>query len=96
MYRLVGVLSVCLILSGCIYSQTIEPLMTDFDSTSAGDARSSGEIKTITFYVSVAWDKNGIGTIAKKHGIEEIYFADIETIRVLGYWRRQRVHVYGR
>ena len=70
--------------------------MTDFRSTPVGDGRSSGDIKTVTFYVSVEWDENGIGAIAKKHGIEEIYYADIEETRVLGYWRQQKVHVYGR
>lgn len=70
--------------------------MTDFAATPAGSERSSGDIKTVTFYVSVEWDKNGIGTIAKEHGIEEIYYADIETFIVLGYWQQQRVHIYGR
>ncbi len=70
--------------------------MTDFSSTASGEERSSGDIKTVAFYVSVEWDKNGIGSIAKKHGIEEIYYADIETTRVLRYWKRQRVHIYGR
>ncbi len=96
MLRLVLLLGACLVLSSCIYAHTVEPLMTDFRATPTGDGVSSGEIKRVTFYVSVEWDKNGIGSIAKKHGIEEIYYADIETTRVLWYWRQQRVQVYGR
>ena len=88
-------LSVSLLLSGCIYSHTVQPLMTDFVATPVGDGLSTGDIKTVTFYVSVEWDKNGIGSIAKKHGIDVIYYADIETTRVLWYWRQQRVRVYG-
>jgi hypothetical protein len=88
-------LCISLLLSGCIYSHTVQPLTTDFISTPAGDGLSSGDIKTVTFYVSIEWDENGIGTIAQKHGINEIYYADIETTRVLWYWRKQRVRVYG-
>lgn len=86
----------CLVLNGCIYSHTVEPLMTDFDGTSAEEARSSGDVKTVTFYVSVEWDVNGIGAIARRQGIEQIDYADIETTSVLSYWRQQKVHVYGR
>lgn len=95
MRLLVILLGASLLLSGCIYSHTVQPLMTDFVSTPAGDGLSSGDIKTVSFYVSVEWDENGIGTIAKKHGINEIYYADIETTRVLWYWRQQRIQVYG-
>jgi hypothetical protein len=90
------VLGLSLTLTGCIYSHTIEPLMTDYQSTPVGDGHSSGDVKTVTFYVSVEWDKNGIGAIAKKHGIEEIYYADIEETRVLSFWQQRKVHVYGR
>ncbi|HJP39939.1 MAG TPA: hypothetical protein QF499_12545 [Gammaproteobacteria bacterium] len=96
MRRIIMLPALCLALSGCIYSHTIEPLMTDFNATPVGSERNSGGIKTVAFYVSVEWDENGIGTIAKQHGIEEIYFADIETIMILGYWQQQRVHIYGR
>lgn len=96
MGKLLILLAATLVLSGCIYSHRIEPLMKDFSSTPSGDGRSSGDIKTVTFYVSIEWDKNGIGEIAKKHGISEIYYADIETTSVLGYWERKRVHIYGR
>ena len=51
--------ALCLALSGCIYSHTIEPLMTDFNATPVGSERSSGGIKTVAFYVSVEWDENG-------------------------------------
>ena len=96
MRRLVILMGVSLVLSGCLYSHTVVPLMTDFASTPASGERSSGEIKTLTYYVSVAWDKNGIGDIARRYGIEKIYYADIETTRVLWYWQQQRVHIYGR
>ena len=38
----------------------------------------------------------GIGDIARQHGLEEVYFADLETLSILGYWEQQWVHIYGR
>jgi len=70
--------------------------MRDFESTPTGEERSSADVKSVSFYVSVEWDENGIGTIAKENGIEIIYYADIETTSVLRYWKRRRVHIYGR
>ena len=96
MVRLIAISLACVSLTGCIYAHTVEPLMTDFSSTSVGEERSSGDTKTVTFYVSVEWDVNGIGAIARRHGIETIDYADIETTSVLRYWRQQKVHVYGR
>ena len=42
------------------------------------------------------WDSNGIGDIARKNGLEAIYFADLETFSILGIWSQYRVHVYGK
>ena len=55
-----------------------------------------GDIKHISYYVDVMWDSNAIGDIAKKHGIETIYYADIETLSVLTIWNQYTVHVYGK
>jgi hypothetical protein len=46
--------------------------------------------------LSAAWDDAAIGDIAKKNGIQELYFADLETLRVLGIWNQYWVHVYGK
>ena len=35
------------------------------------------------------------GEIAKEHGFETVYYADLETLSVLGVWTQQYVHVYG-
>ena len=42
------------------------------------------------------WDTNGIGEIGKENGLEEVYYADLETLSVLGIWTQRWVHVYGR
>ena len=56
-----------------------------------------GNMKQIEFqYVSIMWDDNAIGEIAKRGGIETIHYADLETRRyILGLWTRHTVHVYG-
>ncbi len=54
-------------------------------------------MKQIQFqYVSILWDDNAIGEIAKRGGIETIHYADLETRSyILGFWTRHTVHVYG-
>ena len=81
--------------TGLVYTHTIEPLTLDLHDTPVVDESSSGDIKKFQYYVEVQWDKNGIGAIAKKYGFDEIYYADLETLRVLGIWTQRWVHVYG-
>ena len=98
--RVAGLL-VAVVLGGCvaqgaIYSHTTQPLMTNFNATPVADSGSTSDIKTVAFYVDVKWGDGGIGAIAREKGIAEIYYADIETITVLRYWKQESVRVYGR
>jgi hypothetical protein len=98
---LVAGLLVAVLLGGCIaqgaiYSHTTRPLMTNFDATPVADSGSRSDVKTVAFYVDVKWGDGGIGAIAREKGIAEIYYADIETITVLRYWKQEFVRVYGR
>ena len=97
---LVILLTLAVATSGCVraalYSRTVQPLTTDFRATPVAPDRSESDIKTVTFYVDVEWGDNGIGEIARQKGIAEIYYADVETITVLGYWKQHYVRVYGR
>ena len=92
---------VALALGGCaspfglVYTHTVEPLSTDFHGTPVVTDQAPGDVKQITFYVSVLWNGNAIGEIAKEHGFQEVYYADLETLRVLGVWTQEWVHVYG-
>ncbi|MCR9246288.1 MAG: hypothetical protein NXI31_14750 [bacterium] len=82
---------------GCVYQHTIRPLTTNFNKTPATVERGRGDTKQLTVsYVNLAWDSNGIGDIARANGFEEVWFADLETLRVMGVWTQQWVHVYGR
>lgn len=99
--RCMAVLAGAGLLTGCIgrallYSRTTQPLVADFDATPVADSGTKSDIKTLTFYVDVEWGHGGIGEIARRNGITEIYYADVETRTILGYWRQDYVRVYGR
>ena len=90
-----------LLISGCgvgiIYTHTWQPLTVDAHQTPVVQSEKSGAIKHIQLpYVGVAWDSAGFGDIAKEHGIKELYFADLETLRVLTIWNQYTVHLYGK
>ena len=82
-------------LSGCLYVHTVEPLTTDFHDTRVVSATGRGDVKQIDYYVRLSWSANAIGEIAKEQGFEEVRYADLETLQVLGIWTQQWVHVYG-
>ena len=87
-------------LSGCaplglVYSHTFEPLSTNFNETPVVSEHAAGDVRQFNFYVRVLWHGNAIGEIAKQHGFDEVYYADLETLRVLGIWTQQWAHVYG-
>ena len=84
-------------LSGCVYTHTVRPLTTNFHDTPVVTESSAGDVKQIDYnYVRVSWSANALGEIAKKTGFEEIYYADLETLQILGVWTQQWAHVYGR
>jgi hypothetical protein len=80
---------------GLIYTHKFEPLTTDFHATPAAIDEASGDVKEISYYVRVLWNCNGIGDIAKKHGFEKVYYADLETLSVFGIWKQEWALVYG-
>jgi hypothetical protein len=83
--------------SGLIYTHTYQPLTVDMHQTKVVDTEKSGNIKHISLnWASVAWDSAGIGDIAKKNGMNELYFADLETFSILRVWNQYTVHVYGK
>ena len=83
-------------LSGAIFERTTRPLTTDFHDTPAATRLvARGNLKQIRYqWLDVRWDDNAIGSIARKHGMERVFYADIETLRIL-YWTQTWVLVYG-
>ena len=98
-HLLAAVMASILLLSGCstglLYTHTTRPLDLHLDRTRVIETGHQGDVKHIQYQVSVTWDSNAIGDIAKKNGLEMVYYADLEILSVLGLWSRFTVHVYG-
>ena len=96
--RLLGLGFACLLLgafSGCRH--VVTPLDLDFDRTAFQERTHEGDVKHLRYqFVEAKWDSNGIGDIARKHGLETVHYADLETFAILGIFTRQTVHIYGR
>jgi hypothetical protein len=89
------------LLSGCgvgiIYTHTRQPLSLDMHRTTIVQTEKAGDIRHIQVgWAGVAWDSAALGDIAKKNGMNELYFADLETLRVLTVWNQYIVHLYGK
>lgn len=81
---------------GVIFTRITEPLDLDFDETPIHPSEGQANIKHLQYnQVQVQWDSNAIGDIAKQAGFQKIYYADLETLSVLGLWNQYTVHVYG-
>jgi hypothetical protein len=93
-----AVVVISLSLTGCgfIYTHTIEPLDVNLDRTPFVVDSEHGDIKHFSYYIHVIWDSNAIGDIAKREGIETVYFVDLEVLRVLGIWNQYTAHIYGK
>lgn len=83
--------------TGLIYTHTREPLMINANATKvSGNNDSSGSVKDLQIQtLRVTWSDNSIGDIARKAGMDTVYYADMETMRILGFWTTQTVHIYG-
>jgi len=91
--RIALIPALALLLTGCV------PLTFNRNPTDVArsQGQATGDIQQIQFYVTVLVGENGIGEVAKKHGIETVYYADDETRSVFfGLWSEEIIHVYGR
>ncbi len=70
--------------------------------TPSGVSEDEGSIRHLVlwplglWYLHFMWDSNAIGDIAKEHGIETVYYADLEELSVLGIWHEYTIHIYGK
>jgi hypothetical protein len=106
--RLIGIALFSLILTGCangvlfnngLYSHIIVPLTFNTEPTEMESSTKlgRGDIEHFQYQVSIEIGSNGIGDIAKKHGIGTVYYADLEKQSFLfGIWQREFIHVYGK
>ena len=99
---LLTVLALMLLLSGCVYTHTVQPLTLDMHRTPISNIEKEGSIQLISLppltgnYKLVAWGSAAIGEVAKKEGMKEIYYADLEIFSIFRVWNQYTVHVYGK
>jgi hypothetical protein len=89
----------CLAGNGLIYTHTVRPLTVNMHRTPVVFEERKGGIKYLNLHyynVSATWSSNAIGDIAKKNGINTIYYADLEYFTVLQVWSEYTVHIYGK
>ncbi len=97
-----AIMMAALLLSGCgigvLYTHTVEPLNPNMHRTEIASTSGQGDIKQIKIDgISVTWDDNSIGSIAREKGLKELYYADREILSVVfGIWSQETIHVYGR
>jgi hypothetical protein len=88
-------------LSGCIIGRIVNyttvPLTVNLHHTQMGSRTGMSDVKDFNYsYIRVRWSSNGIANIAAENGLEEVFFADLETLSILGIWTQEWVHIYGR
>ncbi len=99
---LAPLLSACMV--GRIYQHTHEPLDTNFSSTpvfTGKDQIGSAAVTHVhvpmtSVQVDLLWNSNAIGDVMKRNGLEEVYYADLETFSILGIWNEYTVYAYGK
>lgn len=95
------------VLSGCLYMHTVQPLTRDANRSPISSVEKTGTITVvglpmITRYSGYnnaklfAWGSAAIGDVAKKEGMQEVYYSDLETLSILMIWNQYTVHVYGK
>jgi hypothetical protein len=86
--------------NGGLYSHIVEPLTINPNPTEVRNSmkQANGYVNQLAYQVvSIRVGKNGLGQVAKEHGLETVYFADIERwSAVFGLWQMEVVHIYGR
>ena len=92
-----------------LYTHTVEPLTFNREPTAVTESESEAQgvinqvssapipIAPISYAVNVRIGKNGLGDVAREHGLQTIYYADIERWTAgFGLYSREVVHIYGR
>jgi hypothetical protein len=85
---------------GYIYTYTKEPYTTDLHKTPTGDHSVSSKIIKIEepftgYGIYAKLKSNAIADIARKHGMKKVYYADLETMSILGIWEHKKLYIHG-
>ena len=94
-----------LLLPGCVgngllYTRVTEPATLNFDKTPVGSKRvliqSYRLQEPVTGYgVSTEWEADPVKTAARQAGVTNLFFADMQTLSILGVYRQRTLIVYG-
>lgn len=91
---LASVLSLALLLPGCVYGNFGHPLDTDLDETSLGSKQGESSMQSVLWLVS--WGDAGVRAAAEDGGITMLRHMDQRTMYVLwGLYYRNTTIVYG-
>ena len=87
--------------SGAVFSWVRVPFSLDLKMTPASKSAFNEQTLVIReplsgYGLSAEVKSNAIGDIAKKNGLTEVYFADMETLSILGVWTTETIYVYGK
>ena len=82
---------------GLVYTHITRPLDTDLDGTPLRFDRGREDSKLLELNsFRIEWGSMGIIDAARRAGLSEIDYADLETLSVLGIWTQRWALVYGR
>jgi hypothetical protein len=87
-------------LTGRFYSHYTYPVVSDMNHTPRGTKRVMldshyAEAPFTRGLVNAEWHSRAIGDAAKRHGLDNVYFADMHVLTIFGVYRRQRIEVWG-
>ena len=84
---------------GAIYQDTTTPFDVNLNNTDVHKEHETGETKRLIIplaFIALTWDSNAIGDIAKKSGMQRVFYADKRVLNILGIWRQEFVTIYGK
>ncbi len=87
-------------LHGRLFTYTREPFTPDLHDTPVPSSTGTGHVIRIKepfsgYGISAEFSSNAIGDIARRNGMETVYFADMEEFNILGIVRNRSLHLYG-
>ena len=87
-------------IAGYLVTHTTVPYTADLhDTPFTGDGRGNTIVrirKPFSGYgIYTELNSNAIGDIGREHGLETVYFADLQTFSLFSVWRSQTLILYG-
>jgi len=87
--------------AGFLFTYARIPYTHDLNNTAMTDFEADGRVvrikEPLTGYgIYTELNTNAIGDIAARHGIHEVYFADLEILSILGIFNHNKLYIYGK